>query len=125
MAMAIHDWPGLARQMFEHTIPGGWVEIVDHGYREVWCDDGSAPADSKMRIFMQKMSASLEAAGLNPDVDTEYFKKLLGDAGFVDVQVWASRVGHLVAVNDDDGRGFADGYFLIDAVRCLGQGQEV
>lgn len=72
------------------------MEIVDHGYREFWCDDGSAPAESNIRLYMEKLSASLSAAGLNVDVSSKFFKELLLDAGFVDVKVVQEKVSDLM-----------------------------
>lgn len=90
--MAIRDWPRFARQMFKQTTPGGWVEVVDHPLKTLCCDDNSAPKDSKMTVYMEKLSESLKAAGVNSDLDQHFIKKVLEDAGFQDIRVTIKKV---------------------------------
>lgn len=98
MSVSIRDWPKLARQMFNHTTPGGWVEINDHPLRKCLCDDDSVPANSAVALYMTKLSASLEAAGINVDIDSEYIKKILEDVGFVDIRVTTVKVRPVILV---------------------------
>lgn len=87
MAVAIRDWPRFARQIFNQTLPGGFVEIVDNDLRSVVCDDGTGGPDSPVSVYMKIMCDSMKASGLNPDLDSAFVEKILKDAGFVDVKV--------------------------------------
>ena len=40
MAFSIQDWPKLIRQSYEHTAPGGWVEVQDFNL-DYYSEDGS------------------------------------------------------------------------------------
>lgn len=87
MATAIRNWPKLASQMFTYTTPGGWVEIVDHSLRTIWCDDDSVAEDSAMKVYLQKGADGLVQFGINVDINVDFVVEVLKDAGFVDVQV--------------------------------------
>lgn len=73
--------------MFKQTIPGGYVEVVDHPLGKVWCDDGTGPEDSAMWTYMKTLEKSFKASGINVDIDAGFVEKILVDAGFVDVKV--------------------------------------
>lgn len=56
------------------------------------CDDDSAPADSAMKTYTDKLAESFKAAGINPYTNAEMFETFLKDAGFVDVQVTVKKM---------------------------------
>lgn len=109
LGTSIKDWPRFAKQMFEHASPGGWVELVDHGIREMWYDDNSVPDNSAVALYMKHLSTSLEANGMNADVSADFFKKILEDAGFIDIQVTVRKVRsmtvQMILVADFDPEG--------------------
>lgn len=79
----VRDWPKLMRQMYEHTKPGGWVELASV-YPRVMCDDGSMPDDSMFKFICDKF---IEASyGMGAPLDSCLrFAEYLRTAGFVDV----------------------------------------
>lgn len=79
----VRDWPKLMRQAYEHTKPGGWVELASV-YPRVMCDDGSMPDDSMFRYICDKF---IEASyGMGAPLDSCLrFAEYLRTAGFVDV----------------------------------------
>lgn len=85
LAGAISDWPKLLRQCYEHTRPGGYVELQDWN-TWVYSQDGTLPPDSALNKFHQMVCSGRHNQGFNmkPGVDLEHW---LGDAGFVDIQV--------------------------------------
>ncbi|TGZ76790.1 methyltransferase domain-containing protein [Ascodesmis nigricans] len=86
IAAGIKNWPRYLTQMYRHATPGGWVEIVEHGLSTFYCDDGTMPADSPFQIYMSAMSKSLENMGVNPHIELEDYRRMLEDAGFVNIQ---------------------------------------
>lgn len=60
----------------------------------MWYDDDSVPENSAVKLYMEKLSGSLEAAGMNADVSADFFKKVLTEAGFVDIRVTQRKVSH-------------------------------
>lgn len=99
------------------------MEIVDHGLRQLWCDDNSAPKDSGVKIYMEKVSACLEAAGMNVDISEKYFEKLLEEAGFVDIRVFKIKVW--LEIPGLHFSRISDSALRVDAAGCVGKGQKV
>lgn len=85
----------MVKQMYDHVRPGGYVEIseIEHDLR---CDDGTMDG-SNLKKYLDLFKASCMKAG-QKFVDGEYTKKVMEDAGFVDVVVhtyilpWVSNV---------------------------------
>lgn len=66
---------------------------MDHPLRKLLCDDDSAPADSGMALYMKKFAEAMEKSGINVDIDSKFIKKVLEEAGFVDIKVTTTKVG--------------------------------
>ncbi|KIW21355.1 hypothetical protein PV08_01935 [Exophiala spinifera] len=79
----VRDWPKLVRQMYEHTRPGGWVELASV-YPRVMCDDGSMPDDSMFKFICDKFIEASYRMGAPLDSCLR-FAEYLRTAGFVDV----------------------------------------
>ena len=81
---SVSDYPKLFRQAFEHTKPGGYLEIhdVDPTQR---CDDGSLPQDSSSVRWSQLFYEACEKAG-RPIPPIESYKLMMERAGFVDIK---------------------------------------
>ncbi|TGZ80745.1 S-adenosyl-L-methionine-dependent methyltransferase [Ascodesmis nigricans] len=82
----IRNWERYLRQMYKHCKPGGYVEVSEHCYNDLDCDDGSMPDDSPFLLYIRTMGQSLEKMGMNPNLDLSGYKRLLADAGFVDIE---------------------------------------
>ncbi|KAH0848541.1 putative methyltransferase [Fonsecaea pedrosoi] len=84
---AIRDWPKLIRQCYQFVKPGGWVEWHEkHPF--LLSDDGSLPKDSALYQWGAKF---FEANPLGIEFGTDarspqHLKRLMEEAGFVDVQ---------------------------------------
>jgi len=87
LAQSIRDWPKLIKNWYEHTIPGGWVEWVENEPR-IRCDDGTLPKDAAVVRLLDIWDQSAEKTGL-PQPKGSEMKKLVEEAGFVDVQFYA------------------------------------
>lgn len=71
-------------QAFQHLRPGGWLEIQEY---DAWMysDDGSVEKAPWIRTWISQMDEITIKFGKRLDV-AKYQKKLLVDAGFVDVK---------------------------------------
>lgn len=91
LGQSIKDWQALALQMFQHTAPGGWVELAETNNRVV-SDDDSIPADSALARIVRANLEGVQRLGLRtPDGDE--LRLLLAHAGFVDIEVRRRRRG--------------------------------
>lgn len=80
---SIRDWQKLADQCFEYTKPNGYTEFQCL-LPEPHCDDDSAPADSGLVEFSEKICAASEIVGYSLREPNNY-KTYLEQAGFEDV----------------------------------------
>ena len=84
LLMAIHDWPRLIKQAYDHLKPGGYLEL-EMTFPKTFCEDGtldletSAYAESARLLFEcgRKMNVPWEAS--------LEWKEQMRAAGFVDV----------------------------------------
>ncbi|GJN67126.1 hypothetical protein PLICBS_001150 [Purpureocillium lilacinum] len=83
LIMAIHDWPRLIRQAFNHLKPGGHLQLAG-SYPDFQSDDGTLPSDSayvEMGKIYFDMSERIGASGR----EVLKWKHYLSQAGFDDV----------------------------------------
>ncbi|KAK3685218.1 S-adenosyl-L-methionine-dependent methyltransferase [Podospora appendiculata] len=83
MAGAIQDWPRLVRQMFEHTAPGGWVEMQESA-NTLYAEDGSLAPDNAMVRMMEGLAEGCDRIGRTLD-PAPSMKMWAEEAGFVNV----------------------------------------
>lgn len=69
--------------MYRHTIPGGWIQLVEHDLTPC-CDDDTYPECSPTRQYVTTLVDALEAGGKNIHV-AENLKKYAENAGFINV----------------------------------------
>ncbi|KAI5848797.1 S-adenosyl-L-methionine-dependent methyltransferase [Tricharina praecox] len=90
MAQTIRDWDKYLGQIYTHTKPGGYTEIVEI-YCDIFCDDGSLPADGALRKYYNKWNELAEIAfGRKQPLMDEYIRDV-EKAGFVDVKCYKRR----------------------------------
>lgn len=65
LAGSIVDWPGLARQCFENTAPGGWVEFQDFDYT-YHSEDGSMTNDLAVSEWYKMLVRACAKIGRDP-----------------------------------------------------------
>ncbi|TGZ77511.1 S-adenosyl-L-methionine-dependent methyltransferase [Ascodesmis nigricans] len=92
LATSIRNWPYLFQQMYDHAAPGAWVEISEHTLDELYCDDGSVPEDSIFRRYMRTLGLSVTKAGAHGYLHGRDYKRMLLEAGFVDVTIYTFKV---------------------------------
>jgi len=80
---SIHDWPKLVGQCYEHTKPNGFVELQCL-LPEPHCDDNSAPSDSGVIKFSEKICEASEICGWSLR-EPNNFKTYVKNAGFENV----------------------------------------
>ncbi|KAF8470729.1 S-adenosyl-L-methionine-dependent methyltransferase [Kalaharituber pfeilii] len=83
LAGSIADWAKLHRQIYEHLVPGGYVEMkgVDSHF---YSDDGSLAPDDPLLQWQQLMNSAADKFG-RPISTVPRFKSQLECAGFEDV----------------------------------------
>jgi hypothetical protein len=83
MGGSIADWPRLLKQAYEHTAPGGWVELSDF---DAWAstDDDSLPVDSPYHTYQVALDEAATLFGKKMNVGPLH-KERLAEAGFVDI----------------------------------------
>ena len=81
---SVSDYPKLFRQAFQHTKPGGYMEIheIDPGQ---CCDDGTLTEDSSSVRWSQLFYEGCEKAG-RPIPPIDSYKSMMESAGFVDIK---------------------------------------
>ncbi|TGZ77453.1 S-adenosyl-L-methionine-dependent methyltransferase [Ascodesmis nigricans] len=92
LATSIRDWPSYLTQIFTHLTPGGFVEISEHNLDTLHSDDATLPPTSPLLTYMSCLRSGLLAAGVNPDLQGADYKRMLEEAGFVDVQLRAYKI---------------------------------
>ncbi|TGZ83829.1 methyltransferase [Ascodesmis nigricans] len=85
LGMSMRSWERYIQQCFDHTKPGGWLEISEHTLDRLHCDDGTLKDDSAVAIYYTAFRRSVEASGLDCELSAEKLKQYLRDAGYVDV----------------------------------------
>jgi hypothetical protein len=118
------SWKFMIRTAFERLSPGGWLELQEPEC-DIACDDAEIPPDNALKKWFAQLSeASIIAE--RPIHETPELKRMLEEAGFVDVQEkvykiplngWPSirelkEVGHMWQVILDSGfSGFSYALF--------------
>jgi len=89
LAASIKDYPRLLKQCYEHTTPGGWVEMQDWDAM-MYSEDGSTKGTSIER-YWEYVIPAFEKAGITirPGPNLE---KWFREAGFVDIHVEKCRM---------------------------------
>ncbi|RPA90331.1 S-adenosyl-L-methionine-dependent methyltransferase [Choiromyces venosus 120613-1] len=87
LAQSIRDWPRFINQMYRHTAPGGFVEIVEL-QPGIYSDDNTIPPNSGIRVFFEHWYKATAQVGIRTPNDVD-LHKYLQDAGFQDIQVYA------------------------------------
>jgi len=82
LAQSIKDWPAYFKNIYEHTKPGGYVEVVE-AEMLINTDDGTYPEKCDLRTFIDTFNIALDKMGI-PECSAK-LKKFAEDAGFVDV----------------------------------------
>ena len=70
-------------QIYKHTKPGGWIQLVEHDLTPS-CDDDTYLKESPTRQYVTTLVAALETGGKNIHV-AENLKRYAEDAGFINV----------------------------------------
>ncbi|KAI8230854.1 methyltransferase domain-containing protein [Colletotrichum sp. SAR 10_99] len=84
MVGSFRDWPSILAKAYDNLEPGGYVEIQDNEF-PVRCDDNTMPEDSVILKWTEYMVEATEEIGQPIDVAPS-FKRLVEEAGFVDVK---------------------------------------
>ncbi|KAF4807777.1 Secondary metabolism regulator LAE1 [Colletotrichum siamense] len=84
MVGSFRDWPSILAKAFDNLEPGGYVEIQDNEF-PVRCDDNTMPEDSVILKWTEYMVEATKEIGQPIDVAPS-FKRLVEEAGFVDVE---------------------------------------
>ncbi|KAL9078196.1 MAG: hypothetical protein Q9157_002884 [Trypethelium eluteriae] len=87
MVGSFGDWPAFLSRAFEWTVPGGWIELQD--VETVQSDDGSFtldPPSCDLAKWWSLATEGFEKAGRKMRDQSKDHKRLLEEAGYVDVQ---------------------------------------
>lgn len=84
LMQSIKSWPKYLEQMYKHTRPGGYIDVAELE-ADIQSDDNSIPAGSSLATIMRLYGEALETCGLPQHVGRS-MKKMVQEAGFVDVQ---------------------------------------
>jgi len=90
LAFSISDWPRYIAQIYKHTKPGGWVQLVEHELNPS-CDDDTYGESTASWKYAQILLSSLEQVGKNTKV-AENLKKYVEDAGFINIKETALKL---------------------------------
>lgn len=82
----IPDWDYFFAQAYEHTKPGGWIEIVEHSVQPI-CDDDTMSDDHFYHTWGEVVVEMGEKFGKSFTIWQESAERLR-QAGFVDVTEW-------------------------------------
>ena len=82
---SIGDWPRMLEQALRVVRPGGYIELSEFEM-ETFSDDNTMADDNPTKIYFNHLNRALAAVG-RPGVTQASLKKLLEDAGFVDVKL--------------------------------------
>ena len=84
MAGSFKDYPGFFKQCFDNIKPGGYLEMQDINI-EFKSDDNTAPPDSAIVKWSDLLVEAFGKFGRPCNLADQY-KKLMEEAGFVDVK---------------------------------------
>ncbi|KIW00641.1 uncharacterized protein PV09_07834 [Verruconis gallopava] len=82
MASSIADVPKFFRQCFEHTAPGGWLELQDTHF-PLTSQDGTLHEGTALYQWAEKLVSGLRI--FQREIATPRYKALMEEAGYVDV----------------------------------------
>ncbi|EFQ30124.1 methyltransferase domain-containing protein [Colletotrichum graminicola] len=83
MTASFADWPDTIAQAYENLEPGGYIELQDTMF-PLKCQDGPMPDDWAPNKW-SNLLVEASVKGGRPNNTAASFKKMLEDAGFVDV----------------------------------------
>ncbi|KAN0122805.1 S-adenosyl-L-methionine-dependent methyltransferase [Hyaloscypha variabilis] len=83
MMGCFQDFPGIIKQGFKHTKPGGWMESQDLMHPP-FCDDGTMPDDWPFKEWSETMNTASKQAN-RPLTVAHKLKRWYIEAGFEDV----------------------------------------
>lgn len=135
IAASIRDWKRFIEQSFLRLAPGGQLELGEHSFGKLQSDDNSIPDDCALQQYFTKVSEALPKAGIQSTLDGEAYKKLMEEAGFVDVVVqqfkmpwgpWPKKknIKHLGAIIAETTRTGIEAYGLQAFTKILGWTEE-
>ncbi|KAF3799463.1 Secondary metabolism regulator laeA [Colletotrichum gloeosporioides] len=84
MVGSFRSWPKFLSQAYDNLEPGGYIELHDNNFPAI-CGDGTMTEDSYILQWTQNVVKATDVAG-QPITTAPSFKRLLEEAGFVDVQ---------------------------------------
>ena len=82
--MDYDEFKKVYQQAYNHLQPGGWIEQLELDLN-IYCDDGTLPADSLLAGYSALMKATAENAG-NPVELRANMRRLMSSVGFQDFQ---------------------------------------
>ncbi|TGZ78047.1 S-adenosyl-L-methionine-dependent methyltransferase [Ascodesmis nigricans] len=91
LSTSIKDWKRYLRQCFKHTAPGGYLEVVEHSLNHLYCDDDTLEG-SALKKYITTFGECLAKAGIYADLNSEYLKASLEEAGFTNVKIYATKL---------------------------------
>ncbi|TGZ82104.1 S-adenosyl-L-methionine-dependent methyltransferase [Ascodesmis nigricans] len=92
LTMSIRNWPQYLLQIYKHSAPGGRIEIVEHCNDRYFCDDNTMPDDSPIPAYFRAVQPCYEKLGINSRLHGADYKKMVEEAGFVDVNLYSFKV---------------------------------
>ncbi|KAI5792544.1 S-adenosyl-L-methionine-dependent methyltransferase [Peziza echinospora] len=84
VGFAIKNWTKFIGQIYDHLVPGGWVQLSEHDIK-AWSDDDSFPKDSDSAKVINAANEAIALTGLDPD----FLPKMRGwleAQGFTEIQ---------------------------------------
>ncbi|CZR69809.1 related to methyltransferase [Phialocephala subalpina] len=84
MNSSVKNWPKLLTEAYNHTKPGGWIEMQELLFT-LNCDDGTMKEDYPTARFLQLIKEGLAVFGVDL-LGVTRNAQLLHDAGFVNVE---------------------------------------
>lgn len=84
---AIRDRSRFFKQCFDHTIPGGKIELLEHALDAIGCDDGTVERGSPLELWFRTFGECLSKSGVDSKMTGEELAEGLRKAGYVDVEV--------------------------------------
>lgn len=85
IAQSVSNWPRLLSEAKKYLNPGGWLELGEYSLG-VKCDDNTMPADWPPVVLLDMLHRAMAKLGRKFPDDQE-LKRMLEDAGFVDIRV--------------------------------------
>lgn len=88
IATGIRDWPKFISQAYRHLAPGGLYELSEHNFGSVYSDDDTIPEDSGLQAYAKHCFKAMAMAGVDVSHSGEDYKRMMEEAGFVDVKLY-------------------------------------